>query len=79
MKDAMRLNNLKEPEFIESEGFLKVIFRSNENSNRLNSRQKQFLKMNDVGEITIIEYVDMFDIVRNTATKDLNDLVDMKF
>lgn len=78
MKDAMRLNNLEEPEFIESEGFFKVIFRSNENGNGLNSRQKQFLRMNDVSEITIKEYMSMFDIVRNTATKDLNDLVDMK-
>lgn len=34
--------------------------------------------MNDVGEITIKEYMGMFDIVRNTATKDLNDLVNMK-
>ena len=78
MKDAMRLNNLEEPEFIESEGFFKVIFRSNENGNGLNSRQKQFLRMKDVGEITIKGYMDMFDIVRNTATKDLNDLVNMK-
>lgn len=78
MKDAMRLNNLEEPEFIESEGFFKVIFRSNENDNGLNSRQKQFLRMNDVGEITIKEYMEIFSVVRNTATKDLNDLVDMK-
>ena len=78
MKDAMRLNNLEEPEFIESEGFFKVIFRSNENGNGLNPRQKQFLRMNDVFEITIKEYMDMFSVVRNTASKDLNDLVDMK-
>ena len=78
MKDAMKLNNLEEPEFIESEGFFKVIFRSNENGNGLNSRQKQFLRLNDVSEITIKEYMSMFDVVRNTATKDLNDLVDMK-
>ena len=78
MKDAMRLNNLEEPEFIESEGFFKVIFRSNEQGNGLNSRQKQFLRMNDITEISIKEYMSMFDIVRNTATKDLNDLADMK-
>ena len=78
MKDAMRLNDLEEPEFIESEGFFKVIFRSNENENGLNARQKQFLRMNDVSEITIKEYMGMFSVVRNTATKDLNDLVDMK-
>lgn len=78
MKDAMRLNDLEEPEFIESEGFFKVIFRSNENDNGLNSRQKQFLRMKDVGEITIKEYMEIFSVVRNTATKDLNDLVDMK-
>ena len=34
--------------------------------------------MKDVSEITIKEYISMFDVVRNTATKDLNDLVDMK-
>lgn len=78
MKDAMRLNDLEEPEFIESEGFFKVIFRLNENENGLNARQKQFLRMNDVSEITIKEYMGMFSVVRNTATKDLNDLVDMK-
>ena len=78
MKDAMRLNDLEEPEFIESEEFFKVIFRSNENENGLNARQKQFLRMNDVSEITIKEYMGMFSVVRNTATKDLNDLVDMK-
>ena len=78
MKDAMRLNDMEEPEFVESEGFFKVIFRSNEKGNGLNSRQKQFLRMNDVGEITIKEYMAMFDVVRNTATKDLNDLVNMK-
>ena len=78
MKDAMRLNDLEEPEFVESEGFFKVIFRSNEKVNGLNSRQKQFLRMKDVGEITIKEYMNMFDVVRNTATKDLNNLVDMR-
>ena len=78
MKDVMRLNGLEEPEFMESEGFFKVIFRSNEHGNGLNSRQKQFLRMKDVSEITIKEYISMFDVVRNTATKDLNDLVDMK-
>ncbi|WP_407424715.1 ATP-binding protein [Methanobrevibacter sp.] len=78
MKDAMRLNGLEEPEFMESEGFFKVIFRSNEHGNGLNPRQKQFLRMNDVFEITIKEYMDMFSVVRNTASKDLNDLVDMK-
>ena len=78
MKDAMRLNDLEEPEFIESEGFFKVIFRSNENQKGLNQRQKQFLRLNDVGEITIREYIDLFGVVRNTATKDLNELVDMR-
>ena len=77
MREVMRLNNLEEPEFVESEVFFKVIFRSNEKHNGLNSRQKQFLRMNDIGEITIKEYMDMFGVVRNTATKDLNNLVDM--
>ena len=77
MKEAMLLNNLEEPEFIESEGFFKVIFRSNEKQNGLNARQKQFLRLNDISEITIKEYMSMFDVVRNTATKDLNDLFNM--
>ena len=77
MKDAMRLSGLEEPEFIESDGFFKVIFKSNEKEKGLNSRQKQFLRMKDVSEITIKEYMDIFSVVRNTATKDLNDLVDM--
>ena len=34
--------------------------------------------MNDAEEIKIKEYMDIFDIVRNTATKDLNNLVDME-
>ncbi len=78
MKDAMRLNNLEEPEFIESEGFFKVIFRSNESQRGLNERQKQFLRLNDVGEITIKGYIDMFGVVRNTASKDLRELVDLR-
>ena len=78
MKDAMRLNDLEEPEFIESEGFFKVIFRSNERQRGLNERQKQFLRLNDVGEITIKGYIDMFGVVRNTASKDLRELVDLR-
>ena len=78
MKDAMRLNDLEEPEFIESEGFFKVIFRSNESQRGLNERQKQFLRLNDVGEITIKGYIDMFGVVRNTASKDLRELVDLR-
>ena len=78
MKDAMRLNGLEEPEFIESEGFFKVIFRSNERQKGLNARQKQFLRLNDISEITIKEYMDMFGVVRNTATNDLRELVDLR-
>lgn len=77
MKDAMRLNGLEEPEFIESEGFFKVIFRSNERQKGLNARQKQFLRLNDISEITIKDYMDMFSVVRNTATKDLRELTDL--
>ena len=77
MKDAMRLNGLEEPEFIESEGFFKVIFRSNERQKGLNARQKQFLRLNDISEITIKDYMDMFGVVRNTATKDLRELTDL--
>ena len=59
---------------------MQYIFKNNiyGHGNGLNPRQKQFLRMNDVFEITIKEYMDMFSVVRNTASKDLNDLVDMK-
>lgn len=40
--------------------------------------KKEFLRFNDKSEITIKEYMAIFDIVRNTATKDLNELVDKK-
>ena len=71
------MNDLEEPEFIESEGFFKVIFWSKRDRKGLNTRQKQYLRMKDVGEITIKEYMSMFNVVRNTATKDLNELEDM--
>ncbi len=76
MKDAMRNHGLEEPEFIETESFFKVIFRANSKENGFNARQKQFLRLADKKEITINEYIDLFGVVRNTATKDLNELVD---
>ena len=76
MKDAMILHGLSEPEFIEIGESIKVIFRANTNHKGLNNRQKEFLTQKDKSEITIKEYMKMFDIVRNTATKDLNELTD---
>lgn len=78
MKDAMRAHGLDEPEFAEIGEFFKVTFRANDEHNGLNDRQKEFLRFNDKSEITIKEYMAIFDIVRNTATKDLNELVDKK-
>lgn len=78
MKDAMRSQGLDEPEFAEIGEFFKVTFRADDDVNGLNSRQKEFLRFSDESEITIKEYMEMFDVVRNTATKDLNDLVNKR-
>ena len=78
MKDAMRAHGLSEPEFVETGEFFKVTFRSNDKHIGLNNRQKEFLRFSEKSEITIKEYIEMFDIVRNTATKDLNDLVEKR-
>lgn len=77
MRDVMKKNGLDEPEFVESGEFFKVIFRS-KNNNILNDRQRIFFKLN-VKEITTQEYMDMFDISRNTAVKDLNQLIELNF
>ena len=78
MKDAMRAHGLDEPEFTESGEFFKVTFRANDEHIGLNDRQKEFLRGSDKSEITIKEYMAMFGIVRNTATKDLNELTDKR-
>ena len=78
MKDAMRAHGLDEPEFTEIGEFFKVTFRANDAHNGLNDRQKEFLRFNDESKITIKEYMEMFGVVRNTATKDLNELVDKR-
>ncbi|WP_407382056.1 ATP-binding protein [Methanobrevibacter sp.] len=75
MKEAMLKQGLNEPDFIESGEFFKVVFWANENN--LNTRQKEFLKSN-ISSITIPKYMKIFDISRNTATNDLNKLVDNK-
>lgn len=73
MKDEMKRHGLDEPEFIESGEFFKVIFRG-KNNNNLNERQKIFFKLH-INEFTTQEYMDMFNISRNTAVKDLNQLI----
>ena len=78
MKDAMRAHGLDEPEFSQNGEFFKVTFRANDKHIGLNDRQKEFLRFTDQSEITIKEYMSMFGIVRNTATKDLNELVDKR-
>ena len=77
MKDEMKRFGLEEPEFTESGEFFKVTFRNNVND-ILNDRQRIFLKSN-IGEITTQEYMDMFEISRNTAVKDLNHLIEGKY
>lgn len=74
MKDEMRKSGLEEPQFIESGEFFIVVFRNNVNNN-LNTRQRIFLKSN-IDKITTVEYMEMFEISRNTATKDLNQLIE---
>ena len=76
MKDAMRNYGLNEPEFEECGEFFKVTFSADVTNIGLNSRQKEFLRFDDKPEITIKDYMALFGIVRNTATKDLNELVD---
>ena len=76
MKDAIRNYGLDEPEFAECGEFFKVTFSADVTNIRLNSRQKEFLRFDDKPEITIKDYMALFGIVRNTATKDLNELVD---
>ena len=78
MKDAMRAHGLEEPEFAETGEFFKVTFRANDKHIRLNDRQKEFLRINKESEITIKEYMELFGVVRNTATKDLNELEDKR-
>jgi predicted HTH transcriptional regulator len=78
MKDAMRAHGLDDPEFEETGEFFKVTFRTDDEHNGLNGRQKVFLRITDDSQITIKEYMEMFGVVRNTATKDLNDLVDKR-
>ena len=76
MRYSMADYGLEEHEFIESGEFFKVIFRVVPKFNGFNYRQNQFLTLNYKVEITIKEYMNLFGVVRNTATKDLNELVD---
>ena len=78
MKDAIRAHGLDEPEFSQNGEFFKVTFRANDECIGLNNRQKEFLRFSKQSEITIKEYMSMYDIVRNTATKDLNELADKR-
>ena len=74
MKDEMRRYGLPEPEFMESGEFFKVIFRVDDKTKNFNGRQI-FLNMSR-DNITTQEYIDLFDISRNTDIKDLNELIE---
>ena len=74
----MRAHGLDDPEFEETREFFKVTFRTDDEHNGLNGRQKVFLRITDDSQITIKEYMEMFGVVRNTATKDLNELADKR-
>ena len=78
MKEEMKRYGLPELEFMESGEFFKVIFRADDRTNNFNDRQKMFLKMNR-DNITTQKYMDMFDISRNTAIKDLNELIEKDY
>lgn len=75
MKDAMLSHGLNEPEFVESGEFFKVIFWLNSNSNNLNSRQKMLLRLN-IDKISKSRYIELFEVSKNTASSDLNKLVE---
>lgn len=78
MNDAMIDNGLMEPILEESGEFFKVTFYGKDFINKrikLNNRQTSFLE-NDISRITVSEYMELFDITRNTARSDLNYLVD---
>lgn len=78
MKNIMLESDLKEPEFEESGEFFKVTFHGKDFLNKhvkLNERQSSFLE-SDKSSISITEYVNIFNVSRNTARADLNKLVD---
>ena len=79
MRDIMRDNGLKEPEFSEIGEYFSVIFRSNylsEELRTLNKRQLSFLD-SEVNEVTIEDYEKLFGISKNTARKDLIQLAEL--
>lgn len=81
MRNLMKDNGLKEPEFAEIGEFFRVIFRRNflsEELGNLNKRQLSFLE-GDVMEITIEGYEKLFSISKNTARKDLIQLSELNF
>ena len=79
MRNAMKDNGLKEPEFFEIGEYFSVIFRRNYLSNELNDLNKRQLSFldSDVNEITIVDYEKLFSISKNTARKDLIQLVEL--
>ena len=79
MKDIMKDNGLKEPEFSEIGEYFSVIFRSSYLSDELrdlNKRQLSFLD-SEFNEVTIEEYEILFNISKNTARKDLIQLAEL--
>ncbi len=80
MTDAMREQDLKEPIFSEDGEFFKVTFIGKDFINKhikLNERQSAFLESKK-SRISVTEYVEIFDVTRNTARADLNYLVNKK-
>ena len=80
MRDIMKDNGLREPEFSEIGEYFTVIFRRNylsEELKDLNKRQLSFLDC-DINEVTIEDYEKLFDISKNTARKDLIQLAELK-
>lgn len=90
MKDAMKNAGLKKPKIDVSENFFTIRFYGHKKEElaeisegkeiiELNERQKKAIEfVEEKGSITNREYQKMNNIHRNTATKDLNQLVKLK-
>lgn len=77
MKDAMVDNGLREPKLEEDGEFFKVTFHGKDFVNKydgLNERQISFLE-SKTSIITISEYMNRFEVSRNTTIRDFDILI----
>lgn len=85
MRAKMRKQDLPEPEFVQSPGFFTVIFRNSKridlDTSKLNKRQQKivnFLK-DEGGSININSVMDVFEVSKPTASRDLKELTEEKY